>query len=94
MRRNVFAALALSGALAVPATLASAALAAAPSDELIKGGYESLASCQSALPDIEEQQSSIETSLVCKAYTEPSSATMWGVYTSTTTGEETPVDES
>ncbi|WP_424530548.1 hypothetical protein ACOZ38_12555 [Sphaerisporangium viridialbum] len=94
MRRNVFAALALSGALVVPATLASAALAATPSDDLIKGGYESLASCQSALPDIKEQQSSIETSLACKAYTEPSSAKMWGVYTAETTTEETPVTES
>ncbi|MCW2877337.1 MAG: hypothetical protein JWQ95_1437 [Sphaerisporangium sp.] len=103
MRRNVLAALVLSSAIVVPATLVTTAHAAAPearssiavlpSDDLIKGGYESLTSCQSALPDIEEQQSSVQTSLVCKAYAS-SSAEMWGVYNTESTEQEATIPES
>lgn len=101
MRRNVLAALALSGAFVVPATLVTTALAATPetaiagrpSDDQVQGGYESLASCQSALPDIQRQQSSTETSLVCQSYA-GSSSTMWGIYRAPSSNEESSTTES
>ncbi|RCG30514.1 hypothetical protein DQ384_14480 [Sphaerisporangium album] len=90
MRRNVFAALVLSGAFVLPAA-ATAAQASVPSDDLVNGGYESLTACQSAIPEIQQQGYSAQT-LVCKAYSSTSAETpgqIWGVYRTGSLSEKT-----
>jgi hypothetical protein len=86
MRRNFLAALVLSGAFVVPASLASTALA----DDMVQGGYESLSACQSAIPQVRQQHAYVP--LTCKSYME-SNIKKWGIYRTTSNNEEETLPE-